>query len=178
MFRWFSAPKKKEDTDEDEFVILDVYTPSSPDVTPDILSDVTSVPEYTCTLYPQDELQYDFSRIEIITDKSDSSTTSESSITSESNDVTIEIEEELSEYNYDDVEDITAEINAMDAESFYRQIEWKNWNQHNTEAILTPDFQIIPNPDEDFAEKGIRNMFEFIFSMDILFEELVKERFL
>jgi hypothetical protein len=66
----------------------------------------------------------------------------------------------------------------MDAESFYRQIEWKNWNQHNTEAILTPDFQIIPNPDEDFAEKGIRNMFEFIFSMDILFEELVKERFL
>jgi len=174
MFRWFSAPKKKEkQDDEDEFVILDI-TPSSPDVTPDILSDVTSVPEYTCILYPQDEPQYDLSRIEIISD------TSESSDSSEINDVTIEIEEdeELSEYNYDDVEDITAEINAMDPESFYRQIEWKNWNQQNTEAILTPDFQIIPNPEEDFAEKSIRNVFEFIFSMDILFEELVKERFL
>ena len=173
MFRWFSAPKKKEDTDEDEFVILDI-TPSSPDVTPDMLSDVTSVPEYTCILYPQDEPQYDLSRIEIISDSSDSSTTSET------NDVILEIEEdeELSEYNYDDVEDITAEINAMDPEAFYRQVEWKNWNQQNTEAIITPDFQIIPNPEEDSIEKGIRNVFEFFFSMDVLFEELVKERFL
>ena len=167
MFRWFSAPKKKQE--DDEFVILDVYTPSSPDVTPDILSDVTSVPEYTCTFYPQDGPQYDLSRIE-----SSSDTTSQSSET----EIDIEEEQELSEYNYDDVEDITAEINAMDIESFYRQIEWKHWNQQNIEAIMTPDFQIIPNPNEDIAEKGIRNMIEFFFSVDILFEELIKERFL
>ena len=182
MFRWFATPKKKDE--DDEFVLLDVPTnplPSS-DVTPDIVSDVTSAAEYTSTYYSFEdhscedysfEDHYDLSRIEVMDD-----TTSESS---ESQAEAAEAEEEAekdSEYNYDDIEDITAEINAMDAESFYRQVEWKNWNQQNIEAIVTPDFQIIPNPEEDVIEKGIRKMIEYFFSVDVLFEELLIDRLL
>jgi hypothetical protein len=73
MFSWFY--KKKID---DEFVILDVDVTTnesvppgedskSSDVTPDILSDVTSFPEYTCRFYDiVNEPHYDDSRIEII----------------------------------------------------------------------------------------------------------------
>jgi hypothetical protein len=184
MFRWFATPKKKDE--DDEFVLLDVPTNTLPssDVTPDIVSDVTSAAEYTSTYYSFDnhlcedysfEDRYDLSRIEAIDDTTSESSESQEEVEEEERE---EEEEEDSEYNYDDIEDITAEINAMDAESFYRQVEWKNWNQQNIEAIVTPDFQIIPNPEEDVIEKGIRTMIEYFFSVDVLFEELLIDRLL
>jgi hypothetical protein len=170
MFRWFY--KKK--TDDDDFVLLDIHDAhvsvrnESSDVTPDTVSDVTSVPEYICTYYDPPTTQYDLTRIEPI----DSSIHQGSSELQQS----VQTDSENSdEYNYDNVEDITEEINS--SETFYKQVSW-----NHVKAIHTPAYEIDPLYDsrnidtlhnENATEKGLRNVLEFFIRVDMMLEDLI-----
>jgi len=188
MFRWFY--KKKTD---DDFVLLDindtnvtVTTESSSDVTPDTVSDVTSVPtdEYTCMFYDPPDLPYDSSHIEEIESTQDSleiptDTNSTDTILTK----TVETDTTLSEsiltdtsseqletdnYNFDDVEDITEEIKAMDI--FYNDVKWNNTQ---LVAFTTGECEIAPHEELDFTEKSLRSMLNFFVQVDTMIDEMI-----
>ena len=164
MFRWFSAPKKKEE--DNEFVLLDIISDASTDVISDNISVMTSSvsiePDFVCKYYTAQEL-YD-------------QQPSEDPYTNSIEEVVVETEVEAvveteavvevkanaeNEYNYTDVEDITEEINTMNLKP----------NVFST----MPQFEIV---NEDFIESSVRKMVELMFTVDNMAQQIVASTFL
>jgi hypothetical protein len=143
MFRWFSVPKKKEE--DDEFMLLDIDT--STDVISDTISVMTSSvsiePEFVCKYYSFEEL-------------CDPCPNEQAPAIEVIEEAVPEVAETVKEYNYADVEDITEEINAMKVNVFSDP----------------PAFQ-IDDPSEDFIERSVRVMVEFMRTTDTMVERFV-----
>lgn len=164
MFRWFSAPKKKEE--DNEFVLLDIISDASTDVISDNISVMTSSvsiePDFVCKYYTAQEL-YDqqpsedpyTNSIEEVVVEAEVETAVEAVVEAE-----VETEAE-NEYNYTDVEDITEEINTMNLKP----------NVFST----MPQFEIV---NEDFIESSVRKMVELMFTVDNMAQQIVASTFL
>ncbi len=158
MFRWFSAPKKKEE--DNEFVLLDIISDASTDVISDNISVMTSSvsiePDFVCKYYTAQEL-YDQQPSEDPYTNSIEEVVVEAVVEAV---VETEVEAE-NEYNYADVEDITEEINTMNLKP----------NAFST----MPQFEIV---NEDFIESSVRKMVELMFTVDNMAQQIVASTFL
>lgn len=162
MFRWFSAPKKKEE--DNEFVLLDIISDASTDVISDNISVMTSSvsiePDFVCKYYTAQEL-YDQQPSEDPYTNSIEEVVVEAEVEAV---VETEVEAEAgaeNEYNYADVEDITEEINTMNLKP----------NAFST----MPQFEIV---NEDFIESSVRKMVELMFTVDNMAQQIVASTFL
>ena len=151
MFRWFSLPKKKEE--DDEFILLDIDT--STDVISDTISVMTSSvsiePEFVCKYYSFEEL------CDPCPNEQAPATDEQSPAIEVIEEAVPEVAETVKEeYNYADVEDITEEINAMKVNVFSNP----------------PAFEVY-DPSEDFIERSVRAMVEFMRTTDTMVERFV-----
>jgi len=159
MFRWFSLPKKKEE--DDEFILLDIDT--STDVISDTISVMTSSvsiePEFVCKYYLFEELCNPYP------DEQPPATDEQSPVievetvpeVAETEVAETEVAETVKEeYSYADVEDITEEINTMKVNVFSNP----------------PAFEVY-DPSEDFIERSVRAMVEFMRTTDTMVERFV-----
>jgi hypothetical protein len=171
MFRWFYK-KKIED---DDFVVLDIHdtdvsiTNESSDVTPDILSDVTSVPadEYTCMYYEKEE-EYDTTHIDVISD-SDSDATDAVVNTV----VTVAVNTVVDAADLsDDSSDLSDGSNASEensADTFYNHVEWT--------ACVEPKTDLLQTPTDDTTEIALRNILDFFIRVDSMVDEIISNRY-
>jgi len=170
MFRWFYK-KKIED---DDFVVLDIHdtdvsiTNESSDVTPDILSDVTSVPadEYTCMYYEKEE-EYDTTRIEVISDSdSDATEVVVNTVVNVAVNTVVDAAD-LSDDSSDLSDGSDASEDSVDA--FYNHVEWT--------ACVEPKTDLLQTPTDDTTEIALRNILDFFIRVDSMVDEIISNRY-